>query len=138
VYKSRGIFHLTAGLNKPPLIRKNIQALTIKLKPKDRAIYKVVEGLNELSPGVLFAVVVPAKAKNKNMNVPMNSPTRATKSKLLSTLFSHFHSQPSTYDSLHLNSSTSSMQHVQVLWLSVSIFPEYILSFLDSDSSPCW
>jgi hypothetical protein len=39
---------LTAGLNNPPLILKNTQALTIRLKPKQSEMYNNVAGL---SPG---------------------------------------------------------------------------------------
>jgi hypothetical protein len=46
---------LTAGLNKPPLTRKNIQALTAKLKPKLRAIYKRIL----VSEAVMVVLVVP-------------------------------------------------------------------------------
>lgn len=46
---------LTAGLNKPPLTRKKIQALTAKLKPKLRAIYKRIL----VSEEVMVVLVVP-------------------------------------------------------------------------------
>jgi hypothetical protein len=36
----------TAGLNKPPLMRKNTQTFTIRLKPKQSAIYNSVAGLS--------------------------------------------------------------------------------------------
>lgn len=74
----------------PPEIRKNTQTLTIRLNPNDREMYSNTIGLKPVSalvvelftplPAPMFATCVPAKAKNKNIVVPMNSPSAATKS----------------------------------------------------------
>jgi hypothetical protein len=91
------IDRLTAGLNRPPDMRKKIQTLTIKLKPKETEIYSITIGLNPavafvvVSTGVLewaFATCVPAKAKNKNRVVPTHSPIAAT-NMFLTSLFIH-------------------------------------------------
>lgn len=68
---------LTAGLNKPPDMRKKIHTLTMRLKPKETDMYNITMGLN---PTVAFVVVdslgvfdcalatcVPAKAKKRNL-----------------------------------------------------------------------
>jgi hypothetical protein len=82
------IANVTAGLNKPPEIRKKTHTLTIKLKLKTSAMYKRTLGENPVaSPVVVFepslepmlATCVPEKAKKRNMVVPTNSPTKATK-----------------------------------------------------------
>ena len=76
----------TAGLNKPPLMRKNTQTLTARLKPNDRLMYSNTDALALNGPvvgfaaAIKFATCVPAKAKNKNRNVPTNSPRKATSS----------------------------------------------------------
>ena len=72
-------------------MRKKIHTLVIKLKPNESAMYKSTIGLNPvsalvvvwlpLSSAPMFATCVPAKAKNRNMVVPMNSPIDATKSR---------------------------------------------------------
>ena len=78
----------TAGLNSPPLIRKNTQALTASEKPKDRLIYRSSAGffcctvVTTVVPMFVFeemlATCVPAKAKNRKDIVPTNSPITAT------------------------------------------------------------
>ena len=76
-------------MNKPPDILKKIQTFTIKLKPKQTAMYKSTVGLKPVEAFVVvlsvvaapaLATCVPAKAKKRNMVVPTNSPTVATKS----------------------------------------------------------
>lgn len=83
------IAKVTAGLNRPPDIRKNTQTLTMRLKLNTRAMYKRTLGekpvaspvvvLDSELPAPMLATWVPAKAKNRNMVVPTNSPTKATK-----------------------------------------------------------
>ena len=75
---------VTAGLNKPPLILKNTQAFTARLKPKQRLIYSNWAGLDpwaivvEVVPCVWeFATCVPVKAKKRKRKVPANSPAIA-------------------------------------------------------------
>ena len=77
----------------PPLILKNTQALTAKLKPKASEMYSNVLafGICERPPdgcdcvpavtadAALLATWVAAKAKNRNIKVPRNSPTMAMK-----------------------------------------------------------
>ena len=83
---------VTAGLNRPPLMRKKIQTLTMREKAKQRAIYWSTAGEKpveapvvvlefELAFEPMLATWVPEKAKNKNMVVPTNSPMKATKSR---------------------------------------------------------
>lgn len=83
---------VTAGLNKPPLMRKKIQTLTMREKAKTRAMYwstagekpvsaPVVVFDSELSLEPMFATWVPENAKKRNMVVPTNSPMKATKSR---------------------------------------------------------
>lgn len=51
-------FALTAGLNKPPLIRKNTQTFTMSEKPKDSAMYNSTSGLKPVSwPVVVLSAV---------------------------------------------------------------------------------
>lgn len=85
---------LTAGLNRPPLTRKNTQTLTIKLNPNTRLMYSSTlvfgacvmlfdcwpEVAGSLAIAAVFATCVPPNAKNKNMNVPANSAAAATNS----------------------------------------------------------
>lgn len=82
---------VTAGLNRPPLMRKKIQTLTIREKAKTRAIYWRTAGEKPVSAPVvvlvsdwaeepMLATWVPEKAKKRNMVVPTNSPMKATKS----------------------------------------------------------
>lgn len=60
---------------RPPLIRKKIQTLTIKLKPKDSEMYMSTCGLKPVSAFVvvlvsvapMLATCVPANAKKRNM-----------------------------------------------------------------------
>jgi hypothetical protein len=44
---------LTAGLNKPPEIRKKTHTFTIREKPKTRAMYNKTSGLKPVSPPVV-------------------------------------------------------------------------------------
>jgi hypothetical protein len=80
---------LTAGLNSPPLIRKKIQALTMRLNPKDREMYNNFDGstppvfepvvvLLAVDPSPMLATCVPPSAKKRNSVVPTNSPIIAT------------------------------------------------------------
>lgn len=85
---------LTAGLNKPPLTRKNTHTLTIKLNPKTKLIYSstLVFGAcvmlfcswpavaASLYTAAVLATWVPPKAKKRNMKVPANSEAAATSS----------------------------------------------------------
>ena len=96
---------LTAGLKRPPLIRKNTQALTAKENPKARAMKASAEvfGVCEMPPLPPFAVLLAAfevaafatcvaeKAKKRKRKVPQNSPAMAMK--WLRTLFGS-HSKP--------------------------------------------
>lgn len=75
---------LTAGLNRPPLILKNAQTLTAKLKPKAREMYnKFAEFgywdkvLFSVGGAAALATCVAANAIKRNMNVPANSPKNA-------------------------------------------------------------
>jgi hypothetical protein len=88
--RHNSIAKVTAGLKRPPLIRKNIHTFTIKLKPNTTLIYSSTVGLNPVaSPVVVFeseealdpmlATCVPANAKKRNIVVPTNSPMKATK-----------------------------------------------------------
>jgi hypothetical protein len=85
-YRDRRIKSLTAGLNKPPLIRKNTHAFTASEKPKHSAMYCSCCGLLPASAtvappddGMLLATCVPDKAKYKKSTVPTNSPHMAIK-----------------------------------------------------------
>lgn len=64
-------------------MRKNTQALTAREKPNAKAIYNRFEVFGAVetvaAEDTVFATWVPEKAKNKNMNVPTNSPRKATK-----------------------------------------------------------
>jgi hypothetical protein len=80
---------VTAGLNRPPEMRKKIQTLTMREKPKTREMYCRTCGEKPVSAPVvlfevplelMFATWVPLKAKKRNMVVPTNSLTKATKS----------------------------------------------------------
>lgn len=75
--------NVTAGLNKPPLIRKNTQALTTREKPKasemKRSLWR--SGPEELPVPEEFATWVPKKAKKRKRKVPTNSPLTATNSR---------------------------------------------------------
>lgn len=88
--RHKSIANVTAGLNKPPLMRKKIHTFTIKLNPNTTEIYSKTVGENPVaSPVVVFssddafdpmlATCVPANAKKRNIVVPTNSPTNATK-----------------------------------------------------------
>lgn len=83
--------NVTAGLNKPPLMRKKIQTLTISENEKTSAMYCSTAGEKPVSAPVvvlepdaalvpIFATWVPENAKNRNIMVPTNSPMKATKS----------------------------------------------------------
>jgi hypothetical protein len=69
---------VTAGLKRPPLMRKKTQALTARLKPKASEMYKSspIVGMapkpQSLQPW--SATLAAAKAKKRNMKVPRNSP----------------------------------------------------------------
>lgn len=68
---------VTAGLKRPPLMRKKTQALTARLKPNASAMYSRVLGDGEVSPAAeeaSLATWVPANAKKRKRNVPTNSP----------------------------------------------------------------
>lgn len=75
--------------HQPPLIRKKTQTLTAKLNPKASEIYSNTgifgtpgsdpSGLTAAPAAAVLATCVAVNAKNRNMNVPMNSPTMATK-----------------------------------------------------------
>jgi hypothetical protein len=107
----------TAGLNNPPLMRKKIHALTMRLKPNDREIYSNVAGLNpvaapvvELSavcPAPILATCVPPKAKKRNRVVPTNSAITATMSVILLAIFHHRKLLSGIYDSWIQYASTS-------------------------------
>ena len=71
----RHIPSVTAGLNKPPLIRKNTHALTAKEKPKERAISTV----KPADDRIIFAVWQPESAKKTKRTVPTYSPHIAMK-----------------------------------------------------------
>jgi hypothetical protein len=71
----------TAGLKRPPLIRKKTQALTARLKPNASEMYISVPRAGEvvvpsglLAASASFATWAPAKAKKRKRNVPRNSP----------------------------------------------------------------
>ena len=73
---------VTAGLNNPPLILKNVHALTANEKPKASAMYSSLE-TSELAVtiaevSVVFAICVAANAKKRKRKVPTNSPRTAT------------------------------------------------------------
>lgn len=78
------------SLKRPPLTRKNTQTLTMREKPNDTATYMRTRGekptvsfvvvLAEDSVAPMLATSVPAKAKKRNIVVPTNSPSTATKS----------------------------------------------------------
>lgn len=75
---------VTAGLNKPPLMRKKTHALTASDMPNTKAMYMILLGLalksTALAPsaGAVFTTLVPPNANRRNMKVPTNSPTHAT------------------------------------------------------------
>jgi hypothetical protein len=78
--------NVTAGLKRPPLIRKNTHALTAREKPKERAMYWSCCGLAPVSSTVrpaddriILAVWQPDSAKNRNRTVPTYSPHMAMK-----------------------------------------------------------
>jgi hypothetical protein len=87
------IAKVTAGLKRPPEIRKKIQTFTISEKAKTKAMYCRTAGekpvsapvvvllLEALAEEPMLATWVPAKAKKRNMVVPTNSPIKATKSR---------------------------------------------------------
>lgn len=63
-------------------MRKNTQALTASENPKANEMYSrlAVLGVGAMLPSLraVLATCVAAKAKNRNMNVPTNSPISAT------------------------------------------------------------
>lgn len=89
------IAKVTAGLKRPPDMRKKIQTLTMRENPKTREMYCRTGGEKPVSAPVvvledpadlIFATCVPEKAKKRNMVVPTNSPTKATKSKRVASV----------------------------------------------------
>jgi hypothetical protein len=76
---------LTAGLNIPPLIRKNTQALTARENPNAKAIYSRVEtsGAAGSEPAAAaapaLATCAAEKPKNRKRKVPASSPRKAMK-----------------------------------------------------------
>ena len=78
----------TAGLKRPPLIRKNTQAFAVRENPNDKLIYSNCDGffcttvVVTCVPTLVFdemlATCVPAKAKKRKEMVPTNSPMTAT------------------------------------------------------------
>lgn len=84
----------TAGLNIPPLTSAKIAAVMARAAPNAKATYisfrtsggsACSENMNGLIVADCRAICVPAKARNRNMKVPMNSP-RNTASSFLSLL----------------------------------------------------
>lgn len=79
---------VTAGLKRPPEMRKKIQTLTMSEKPKHTEMYIRTMGLKPLEalvvevllPAPMLATWVPAKAKKRKRVVPTNSAIVATKS----------------------------------------------------------
>lgn len=63
-------------------MRKNAQTLTVNEKPKERAEYNKLEVLGSDPFGAIGVLDtwVPAKEKNRNKNVPTNSPTAQSRS----------------------------------------------------------
>ena len=82
---------VTAGLKSPPLMRKKTHTFTMRLNPNTTLTYSSTMGENPVASPVvvlaasgdaeapMLATCVPAKAKKRNMVVPTNSPTKATK-----------------------------------------------------------
>lgn len=76
---------LTAGLNRPPLTRKNTHTVTIRLNPKIKLMYNstLVFGavpLPDAASWLFWAMLVPPKEKKRNMKVPANSESAAMNS----------------------------------------------------------
>lgn len=73
----------TAGLKRPPEMRKKTQMLAASEKPKPRAMKSKsdVFGVSdvELLAAAVFATCAAERAKKRNMNVPTNSPSMAMK-----------------------------------------------------------
>lgn len=76
---------LTAGLNMAPLMSANIATLTSSENPNASDMYRSFAGdggkgwsmgWSAFGGVESAAICVPAKAKNKNMKVPMNSPRK--------------------------------------------------------------
>jgi hypothetical protein len=69
---------VTAGLKRPPLMRKKTQALTARLNPNASEMYRssamVGDAPNAHSLQPWRATLAAAKAKKRNMKVPRNSP----------------------------------------------------------------
>lgn len=63
-------------------MRKNAQTLTVNEKPKERAEYNKLEVLGGDPFGAIGVLDtwVPAKEKNRNKNVPTNSPIAQSRS----------------------------------------------------------
>jgi len=78
---------LTAGLKRPPLIRKKAHALTAREKPNAREMYIKFDELGyceselfSVAGAAALATCVAANAMNRNMKVPTNSPRKAMSS----------------------------------------------------------
>ena len=69
----------TAGLNKPPLMRKKTQTVTAKEKPNANEMYNKDPTSMDRVPRRLFATCVAAKAKKRKRKVPTNSPRKEMK-----------------------------------------------------------
>jgi hypothetical protein len=85
-------YKLTAGLNKPPLIRKKTHTVTARENPKAKEMYRSTSSCGQLLPFAVdeelvfavdeesaiavgeLAICVPEKAKNRKRKVPTNSP----------------------------------------------------------------
>lgn len=76
---------VTAGLKRPPLIRKNTHAFTASDIPKHREIYSSLAGFADRASafapvaGAVLTTLVPPKAKRRKRKVPTNSPAQATR-----------------------------------------------------------
>ena len=69
---------LTAGLKRPPLIRKKIQTLTAREDPKAEDMKRrfIVYGPLPFT-GIADAIWIAVKPMKRKVNVPQNSPTKA-------------------------------------------------------------
>lgn len=73
---------VTAGLNNPPLMRKNTQAFTMSARPNTKEIYMILLGFAArsvaLAPwaGAVLTTFVPPNAKSKNMNFGARTPSQ--------------------------------------------------------------
>jgi len=69
----------TAGLKRPPLIRKKTQTVTASEKPNAKEMYSSDPMSMGLVPRRLLATCVAAKAKNRKRKVPTYSPAKEMK-----------------------------------------------------------